>query len=466
MIDKKKYSFFYPYSIDFDKLIADYPPYSLYFDTVWKWSRDQILALQESRLKSAIARAWEIPFYKRIWAKKGFAPEDFTSLEDIAKIPSFTVYDLRDSLEKFPPFGDYQGVTPLESYQYPLVMQHSGGTTGLPRPMFYSPIDREVAAMVSSRSFYMQGIGRGDLVQITYTFSAANAGHMARELIWKYTGAVPLPTGTGNETRTSQQIELARRWGTTAIMGSFDYIRHIGLEAIKMGIDPRKDLKIRKYPGYFGRRDRKEIEDLFGADVYDNYGTHETVMNVASECRHKNGKHIFEDAYFIEIIDPQSGKQVPTGEKGNIVITTLFKYAAPLIRYDVNDISAILPGKCSCGSETLRLDCIYGRADNMVKLRGINVFPEAVGSIISKDSRTTGEYLCVVEHVANQDEMTVMVERKADISDTNTLQSELEAVLKAGTGVRLKVDIVGPDELEPQTGKTTTHKVKRLLDKR
>lgn len=175
------------------------------------------------------------------------------------------------------------------------------------------------------------------------------------------------------------------------ILGFPAYLRHMALVARdEMGIDP-KSLGLSLLGSHLGVEDRKAIEDLWGAPCMDSYGINETGM-VASECTQQDGMHIHEDAVIIEICDPDTAKPVATGERGNLFITSLYKYSAPQIRFNVNDVSAIKPGQCACGSTLARLDKIFGRADNMIKLRGVNVFPEAVGALVAEDARCTGEY--------------------------------------------------------------------------
>ena len=448
--------YFYPFALDFEKLIQEYPPYDLYLESTFKWSREQILDVQWKRLLATVKRGWEVPFYQKRWRNAGITnPSDIQSMEDFRKIPTFTVYDLRDSLIQSPPFGDYQGVAPDDGRLFPLVLHTSSGTTGIPRPMLFTAQDREIGAMVTSRTFALQGTKPGDIVQIMYGFSTVNAGHITKETLWKYTGAMPVSTGTGLMTPTKMQVKLAMEWGTTDLMGPRDYMVHVGAEVRKMGIDPAKDLKIRRIHGFLGTSTGEELAELFAADVYDNYGSHEIVGNSASECEYKNGKHIFEDAFLIDIMDQQTGELADTREKGNIVITSLFKYAAPIIRYDVNDISAILPGKCTCGSETLRLDKIYGRADSVIRLRGINVFPENIGVLIENEKRTNKEYFCFAERVGTppdyRDEMTVMIERTDSTVDKDIFRADMQKLFKEGLGIKVKVEIVDPDQLKDLT---------------
>jgi phenylacetate-CoA ligase len=451
-------------SIDFEQLWEEFPPPPRFLDGVFTLSRDAIHALQEQRFLQQVARGWEVPFYQRHWRRAGLAPGDIVSLEDVAKIPPYTVHDLRESIERDPPFGDYMGI---ELGKFPLVLQTSGGTTGLPRPMLYSPRDREVTNILGGRRFYLQGIRPGDLVQSTYSLGLSNGGFATREALWKYTGAVPVMTGSGASTPTRRQIEIMKSWGVSHLLGFPAYLRHMALVARdEMKIDPRA-LKLRSLGSHMGPEDRKTLEDLWGAPVYDMYGTNESGM-IAADCEMRAGMHIMEDTYFIEIMDPETNRPVPSGERGSIFITCLFKYAAPVIRFNVNDISSIASGPCACGSTHRRLEKIYGRSDNMVKLRGVNVFPEAIGSLVAEDTRTTGEYVCIVEQVgaAGRDEMTVMVEIAEPGLDRAALQQDLERRFREALGVKLTAQPVDRGALDNYTGLTQTSKIKRLIDKR
>ena len=428
---------------------------------------DALRALQERRFLAQMQRAWEIPFFQRHWGAAGMQAGDIRGLHDLAKIPPYTVHDIRASIERNPPFGDFMGVTPADGARMPLVLQTSGGTTGLPRPMLYAPQDRETMAILGGRRLSMQGVRPGDRVLVTYSLGLTNGGFMGREALWKYSGALPVMTGSGASTPTRRQIEIAKAWGINVILGFPAYLRHMAMVARdEMGIDP-KSFKLRLLGSHLGVEDRRTIEDLWGAPCMDSYGLNETGM-VASECAQQDGMHIHEDAVIIEICDPDTAKPVAAGERGNIFITSLYKYSAPQIRFNVNDVSAIKPGRCACGSTLHRLDKIFGRADNMIKLRGVNVFPEAVGALVAEDARCTGEYFCLVERVdaAGREEMTVMVELKDDTSDADAVQSSFDRRFKEGLGVKCIVRPVRRGGLDSYTGITQTSKIKRVLDRR
>jgi phenylacetate-CoA ligase len=349
----------------------------------------------------------------------------------------------------------------------PLVLQTSGGTTGLPRPMLYSPQDRETMAILGGRRFALHGVRPGDMVLVAYSFGLSNGAIAPREALWRYTGAVPVTTGSGQTTPTRRQIELIKAWGINVILAFPSYLRHMALVARdELNIDPRS-LGIRTIGSHLGQDSREQIEDLWGAPCHDAYGTHESGM-MAAECSHRCGMHIQEDAVLLEIADPASGALLADGERGTLYITTLYRWSAPQIRFNINDISAFVPGTCACGSTLRRLDRIFGRNDNMVKLRGVNVFPEAIGAIVAQYQRSNGEFFCIVERSgeAGRDEMTVMVEITDAACDRDAVRAELEQRLKEVLSVRVIVQPVDRGATDSYTGMSQTSKIKRLLDRR
>lgn len=457
----------YPNALDFQQLLRDYPPPPDYFNTTAKLSRDELRALQEKRFLKTMERGWEIPFFQRHWGQAGMQRGDIRGLDDLQKVPPYDVSHIRDSIARNPPFGDFMGVSPEDGKRMPLVLQTSGGTTGLPRPMLYTPQDRETMSILGGRRFAMHGIRPGDMVLITYSLGLGNGGMAPREALWFYTGAVPVPAGSGAGTPTRRQIELIKAWGIKVILGFPAYLRHMALVARdEMGIDP-KSLGIRLLGTHLGVEKRELIEDLWGAPAFDMYGTHESGM-LAAECQHQRGMHVMEDAFILEMADPETGKIVPDGERGTVYITTLYKWGAPQIRFNVNDISAWQTGACTCGNTSRRLQRIFGRNDNMVKLRGMNVFPEAIGAALLEDDRSNGEFFCFVDHVgeALTDHMNVMVEAAGPGVDRQALKTDFERRLKEVLGVRVEVTPVDKGQLDPHTGTSSTSKVKRLLDRR
>ena len=453
-------------SLDFEALWREYPPPPDYFRSTYTLSRDALRALQEVQFAKQIERAWQIPFYRRRWNEAGIAKGDIRGLDDLPHIPSFTVHDLRDSIARDPPWGDYIGIDFRRDDPLPLVLQTSGGTTGLPRPMIFSPRDREVINIITGRRLYMQGVRPFDLMQVVLGLGLPNGGFAAREGIWKYSGAVPIMTSTGAQTPTRRQIEIMKAWKTNFLVGFPAYLRHMGHVARdEMKIDPR-EMHIKGLIVHLGVDDRASLEELWGAPVLDTYGTNEC-GSIASECMHKTGMHIFEDAFLLETNDPETGEPKPVGDRGVVYLTTLFKYAAPMIRFNTNDISAFTPvGICPCGCTHRSISKIFGRNDNMVKLRGVNVFPEAIGALIAENADSNGEYVCVVENADGRDQMSVLVE----VADTSVSKPDLEIAiatrLKEALGVKLTVQAVDRDGLDAMTGLSRTSKIRRLIDKR
>jgi phenylacetate-CoA ligase len=457
----------YSRAIDVEAVCREYPPPPDYMDHVHRMSRDELRELQEHRFLAQMKRAWQVPFYRRHWSAAGMEPGDIRGLDDLSKIPSYSVYDIRDSIARNPPWGDFMGIDFDTDEPMPLILQTSGGTTSLPRPMLYAPRDREVISILHGRRLYMQGVRPFDLLQITLAFGLTNAGLSAREGVLKYSGAIAVPTGSGASTPTRRQLEIMKQWGITFLLGFPAYLRHMAHVAREeLKLDPRA-LGLKGLLVHLGVDNREALQDLWGAPAYDSYGLHE-VGGVAADCEHRSGMHIFEDAYIVELVNPDSGLPTPSGERGSIVVTTLFRHLAPAIRYDTHDVSALVPGTCACGGTHRRLDRIFGRADHMVKLRGMNVFPEAIGEVVARDKRSNGEYVCVVETIgpSAQDELTVMVEAACDAGQWSPLAETLRRDLKASLGVRVAVKVVAAGELNTLTGLTGALKVRRLIDRR
>src|SRR5579872_1923415 len=457
----------YHSALDFDALWREFPPAPQYLDTVYVMSRDWLHSLQESRFRHQIERAWSVPFYQRHWGNAGIERGDIKSLDDLRRLPTFSVHDLRDSIERQPPWGDLIGIDPDVDEPMPLILQTSGGTTGLPRAMLYTPRDREVMNINTARRMYLQGVRPFDRVQVALATGLPNAGFLLRESLWKYTGAIPIVTGTGSQTPSRRQIEIMRAWKIDFFAALPAYIRHLGSVARdEFKFDPR-DLKLKGLLCWLGVDDRKPLEEQWGTNVYDNYGTNE-FGTVCCDCKQKSGMHVFEDAFIAEIVDSMTLAAKPDGEKSVLAVTTLFKYAAPMIRFNTNDVMSFVPGECACGSTHRRLSKVFGRADNMVKFRGVNIFPEAVGALVSEHADANGEYVCVVEpeNSAGQEQMTVLVETRDSGVDRSSLHGALVRRLHEALGVRLSVQVVDRGNLASMTGLTDVMKVRRLIDKR
>ncbi len=457
----------YARSLDMESLWREFPPPPDYVGQVHRMSRDALSALQERRFLQQVERGWQIPFYRLHWSQAGMEPGDIRRIEDLEKIPPYTVDDIRKSIERCPPWGDFVGLDATADAPMPLVLQTSGGTTSLPRPMLYSPRDREVMNILMGRRLYLQGVRPFDPVQIALSLGLSNGGLAAREGTWKYSGAIPVMTGSGANTPTRRQLEILREWRVKFLVGFPAYLRHMGLLARdELGTDPR-EFGLKGLLVHLGVDSRQDLEEMWGAPVYDCYGVHECGA-LAADCEYRTGMHIFEDAFLVEVVDAATGVAKLEGERGTLFLTTLFRHLAPVIRYNVNDVSAFSRGGCACGGTHRRLERIYGRSDHMVKLRGVNVFPEAVGAVVAGNSLCNGEFVCVVETVgaSGQDELTVMVEAASPSTDESRLAAELGQRLKEIIGLRVTVRVVAAGVLDELTGLNRTSKIQRLIDRR
>ena len=282
-------------------------------------------------------RAYRVPFFRRRWDAAGFDPRSIASLDDLHRIPFYTVDDIRKSIEEHPPYGDYQGVRPEDATHDPMRVFMSGGTTGKSRPTLYTAWDREVGAILMARALYMQGLRPGDVVLNSWAYSTHNGAFAFDEALYRWLNCVVLTTGTGTVTSSRRQIELAQQYGANAILTTGDYLLHLAEVAREMGVDPKRDLKLTALPNI---GDRALLEQTFGADNYASYGFHE-VQWVATECPERQGLHIFEDAFVVQVVDPETGEALPDGELGSLVVTEIYKTGSPQFRYDIMDLSLI-----------------------------------------------------------------------------------------------------------------------------
>jgi phenylacetate-CoA ligase len=464
---------YYWKSVDWDALMSDYPPPPHYARTTGQMSGDELRALQNSRFRARMAEAWKIPFYRERWKGAGLEPSDVRSLDDVAKIPPFTSDDLKNAIAAAPPFGSHHPFGREGLARMPVKIQTSGGTTGLPRITLFDPIAIEVQAIQTARALYAQGARPGDIIQITYTNALPNAGWCAHDGIHRWLGATPLTTGSGAVTPSERQLEYAKAWGVNGWFARGEYLARLVEVAQQTGFDLRslgtKHIHSFLGPDLEGHL-RRQLEEAWGAPVYDNYGSHEIGL-VAFECAAQDRKHISEDTVFVEFADVDTGAPLPWGARGNLVATSLHRSVPPLIRFNMRDC---LVGSerevCACGLATRKLSTFLGRSDEMVKLRGTNVYPLACQNAVVRDQRTTGEFLCVVRHVGEglgrREEMTVRVERRSREIDPAALTQDLRQALHRELGVRVDVEVVDADVLAEFTGLGRQNKVRRLLDLR
>ena len=451
-------------AVDYELLERMYPPPPQYLDTAYLASPEEIERVQLERLQDRARRAATIPFHAKRWAEAGFDPRDLRSLDDLWHAPAYTVDDIRQSIEDHPPYGDYQAITPADAVDEPMRVFMSGGTTGASRPTFYTWWDREVGAVLTARGLYMQGIRPGDVVLNSWAYGLHNGAFSFDEPLTRWLNCAVLTTSTGNVTSTRKQVELARDYRAAAILTTGDYLLRIADEARAMGLDPKTDLNIRSLATNIG--DEQTLEDTFGVPCYSTYGFHE-VQYVSVECPARRGLHIFEDAFVVQVVDPDTGEPLPDGKTGALVVTELYKTGSAQFRYNIMDLSFLHPREqCACGSWLRRMGRFAGRGDNMVKLRGVNVWPEALGKIALEVPGTTPDYFVRALRIEGRDEMVVMVASDADPAQHDHIRAAVEARLKERLGVRIAVDVVRPGALDDLTELATSPKPKRFRDER
>lgn len=458
---------------DFEALFRRHPLPDDFERGMYRWPAERIRAHQELLFGEVVANAWENRFYREKWRAAGIEPGDIRGLDDLPKLPVVTVYDFKQAIEAEPPFGAHQGVTPADAAREPLKIQSSGGTTGRPRPTFFGPVEWEVQGIQTARALYIQGARPGDVMHIPFTLSTANLGWCYFQACFYYLGVVPVTAGSGVVTPSQRQIELMQAWGAN-ILGAFpEYLLHLATTAEELGLDPR-GFGLKLINTFLGPDTedalRNELSAAWGCEVYDNYGTHE--IGVASfECPARAGQHFNEDTIFVEVADLDTGQPLPDGQMGNLVATALHRRHPPLIRYNLMDLIRLYPpGRCACGSELRRMGHFLGRSDDMVKLRGVNIYPMACLSAVQSDPRTTGQWLCVLDRVGEgrdaREELTVRVEYADEQVDKAALRQALEARLRVDLGVRVAVEPVPPASLAELTNFGREGKVRRLLDRR
>jgi phenylacetate-CoA ligase len=448
------------------KMLAGYPLGPAFLDGVARLSRDELRALQDRRFRAVVRRAWDVPFYRRRWSAQGIEPGDVRRLDDIGKLPPFSKTDLMRSVTEHPPFGDYHGVDLTAGERSSVVLHTTSGTTGAPQPVFFGAWDREVQNLLLARAYLLQGLRPDDVVHSVYGFGMVNGGHYIREALVHFTKSIVLPAGTGIETRSEQQVELMRTFGATVIVGFVDYVKRLAQVAREKGIIPGRDIKIRMISGHVGREDRGSISAAWGgAEIYDWYGVADTGI-IAAEGPDHDGLYVWEDAHYVEVVDPDTREPRPDGELGNLCVTTLFKDGVyPIIRFDTNDVSSFITGASAFGLTLRRISGFQGRSDQMIKLRGINVYPSAIGIHLAEHPAPTGEFVCRAERRDARDELTVVVEVRAG-AEPRQLGEELKALLRQKLGVEVGVELVAPGATAPLTEIDARQKPIRLIDRR
>lgn len=428
------------------------------------WSKNETLSREEyekiqlERLKNTLTRIYEkVPYYKEKLDQHKVGPKDLSKLSDLEKFP-FTV---KEDLRKNYPFGLF-AVPQKEIVRY----HASSGTTGKPTVVGYTKNDIEIWTDLIARIVTMAGVTDHDIAQVSFgygLFTGAFGLHQGLERV----GASVIPMSSGN---TEKQIMIMKDFGTTALIGTPSYGLHMAEVAREMGIDPKKELKIKL--GLFGGEGsseamRRELNDAFGLFATENYGMSELIgPGVSGECQHLTGMHIFEDHFIPEIIDPDTGRVLGPGEVGELVITTITKEALPLLRYKTKDITSLHYEKCSCGRTTVRMSKIQGRSDDMLILGGVNVFPSQIEEVLFNTEGIGPHYQITVFKKGYLDKIEIDVE----LVDENLLDSfsllenlnkTIQVRLKTVLGIEAKINLH-----EPRTLKRYEGKAKRVIDLR
>jgi phenylacetate-CoA ligase len=450
-------------AVDYEAAARLYPPPPEYFESAWFDEPEKIEQKQLARLRARADQAGRVPFFAKRWAEAGFDPRDLHTLEDLWKAPYYTVDDIRKSIEAHPPYGDYQGVTPEMALHEPMRIFMSGGTTGQSRPTFYTAWDREVGGILMARQMYLQGVRPGDVVLNSWSYGTHNGAFSFDEALHRWLNCVVITASTGNVTSSQRQVQLAIDYGATAILTTGDYLLRLAEVAREMGYDPIKDLKLRAVSNI---GDTKLLEETFGVPAYASYGFHE-VQSVAVECPAKAGLHIFEDCFVVQVVDPDTGERLPDGEIGSLVVTELYKTGSPQFRYNIMDLSCLYPReRCECGSWLRRMGQFAGRGDNMVKLRGVNVWPEALGELALTHPQVAPDYFVRAVRANNRDEIIVSVVSEGDPASFPAIAEQVAGMLKDKIGVKMDVEVVGPGALDELTGVNVSPKLKRFRDDR
>lgn len=452
--------------VDPKGLAQEYPIGDAFDAFARRVSRDELRARQERAFAKLVDRAARTAFYRRLWGARGIERGDIRSLDDLPKLPTFEKSDIVASVAHAPPFGDFAGLDSYAPEERPPVIFHTtSGTTGKPQPLLFGPKTREVQNLLLGRAYRFQGLRPDDVAHSVYGHGMINGGHYIREAVTHWTSATFMSAGTGVETRSVNQIALMRDFGATAILGFADYIKRLAEVAREQGVRIGEDLKIRMISGQFGRGDKHAVSELWGgAKCFDWYGVGDTGV-IAAEGADHDGLYVFEDAHVVEICDIDTGAPSPPDGIGDIVVTCLFKDDVyPIIRFNTHDVSRFIDAPSSLDLKLRRLEGFLGRSDNMVKLRGINVFPQAIGPILAEDAAFGGEYVCrAVRDASGRDDLVVV----AEASDrSEAVRARFAELLKQRLGVEAVVELVARGQTAALTQIEARQKPIRLIDER
>ncbi|WP_423128825.1 phenylacetate--CoA ligase family protein [Gaoshiqia sp. Z1-71] len=420
-------------------------------------SREEMKAIQSERLKETVQRIYHnVPGYRKKMQDAGLVPADIKSVDDLPKLPFTTKQDLRDNY----PFGMF--TVPMSEI---IRIHASSGTTGKPTVVGYTRKDLNSWSEVVTRSLCMAGVHQNDIVQVAYGYGLFTGGlglHYGCENL----GASVIPISGGN---TQKQLQLMEDFGTTVVACTPSYSLYLAEAMQEAGIK-KEDLKLRV--GIFGAEPwtenmRKEIEAKLGLKAIDIYGLSEIIgPGVSCECEHQCGMHINEDHFIPEIIHPETLEPMPAGEVGELVFTTITKEGIPLIRYRTRDLTRLIYDTCDCGRTLVRMEKCKGRSDDMLIIRGVNVFPSQIESVLLEMSETEPHYLLIVEREGNLDTLNLMVEVQEqffsdEIKQLESLRKKITHNIQSTLGISVSVKLV-----EPKTIERTAGKAKRVIDNR
>ena len=419
--------------------------------------REEMRALQSERLRKTVRTCYEkVPFYKRKMDELGIKPEDIQTVDDVIKLPFTTKYDLRDEY----PYG-LQAVPMSEVKR----IHASSGTTGKPVVGTYTQNDLDMWAECVARVLAVGDVGPGDVVQVSYGYGLFTGGLGAHDGAAKL-GAVQLPTSAGN---SEKQIMLMQDMGTTAICCTPSYGLHLA-EVIEKNKVPAENLKLRV--GFFGAEPwtwgiRRELEAKLHIKAIDIYGLTEMCgPGVGGECLYQDGTHVWEDMFLPEIVDPETLEPVAPGEVGELVITSLCKEAMPILRYRTRDLTSLIYEPCKCGRTAVRMGKVLGRSDDMLIIRGVNVFPSQIETVLTEFPAFTPQYFITVDRKGNEDTFDLDVELREEFFSPNPGKQmpfikPLYDRLVSLTGIKPNIHIQPPNTIQRSTGKA-----KHVNDKR
>ncbi len=421
---------------------------------------EQKKELQSERLRKTVKHVYEnVALYRERMDAKGVSPEDIKTIDDLKLLPFTEKTDLRDTF----PFGLF--AVPKEQI---VRIQGSSGTTGKPIVSGYTENDVKIWTEMVARAMASIGADEKDIVQVCYGYGLFTGGLGAHQGATKI-GAMVVPMSSGN---TQRQIMMMQELGSTILCCTPSYAAYLGEAIHDAGLVPGKDIKLRA--GLFGAEPwteemRQHIQESLGIDARDIYGLTEIAgPGVSFECPEKNGAHINDDHVIAEIIDPVTGEQLPYGTAGELVFTTITKEGMPMLRYRTHDICTLYNEKCKCGRTTIRMGRITGRTDDMIIVRGVNVFPSQIETVLVSTPGVAPHYQLVVDRVNNADTLEVKVEMTEEIfaqtdslGEMQRLQKYIQAQIKSVVGILTKVTITAPKSLPRSEGKA-----KRVIDNR